>query len=210
VSSGKLLLLFAIAAAVGLFFALDLGHYLSLDWLKAQQAAIAAYRADHPLAAVAAYFALYVAVTALSLPGAALMTLAGGAVFGLLWGTLIVSFASSIGATLAFLASRFLLRDWVMARFGRRLAAIDAGVRKEGAFYLFTLRLVPVFPSSSSICARPHGDAGADLLLGEPARHAGRHGGVRERRHAAGADRFAAGILSPGLIAPSCCSAFSR
>ena len=145
-SSGKLLLLFAIAAAVGLFFALDLGHYLSLDWLKAQQAAIAAYRADHPLAAVAAYFALYVAVTALSLPGAALMTLAGGAVFGLLWGTLIVSFASSIGATLAFLASRFLLRDWVMTRFGRRLAAIDAGVRKEGAFYLFTLRLVPVFP----------------------------------------------------------------
>ena len=145
-SSGKLLLLFAIAAAVGLFLALDLGHYLSLDWLKAQQAAIAAYRADHPLAAVAAYFALYVAVTALSLPGAALMTLAGGAVFGLLWGTLIVSFASSIGATLAFLASRFLLRDWVMARFGRRLAAIDAGVRKEGAFYLFTLRLVPVFP----------------------------------------------------------------
>ena len=145
-SSGKLLLLFAIAAAAGLFFALDLGHYLSLDWLKAQQAAIAAYRADHPLAAVAAYFALYVAVTALSLPGAALMTLAGGAVFGLLWGTLIVSFASSIGATLAFLASRFLLRDWVMTRFGRRLAAIDAGVRKEGAFYLFTLRLVPVFP----------------------------------------------------------------
>ena len=145
-SSGKLLLLFAIAAAAGLFFALDLGHYLSLDWLKAQQAAIAAYRADHPLAAVAAYFALYVAVTALSLPGAALMTLAGGAVFGLLWGTLIVSFASSIGATLAFLASRFLLRDWVMARFGQRLEAIDAGVRKEGAFYLFTLRLVPVFP----------------------------------------------------------------
>jgi len=146
VSSGKLLLLFAIAAAVGLFFALDLGHYLSLDWLKAQQDAIAAYRADQPLAAVAVYFALYVAVTALSLPGAALMTLAGGAVFGLLWGTLIVSFASSIGATLAFLASRFLLRDWVMTRFGRRLAAIDAGVRKEGAFYLFTLRLVPVFP----------------------------------------------------------------
>ena len=145
-SSGKLLLLFAIAAAAGLFFALDLGHYLSLDWLKAQQDAIAAYRADQPLAAVAVYFALYVAVTALSLPGAALMTLAGGAVFGLLWGTLIVSFASSIGATLAFLASRFLLRDWVMARFGRRLEAIDAGVRKEGAFYLFTLRLVPVFP----------------------------------------------------------------
>jgi pyruvate/2-oxoglutarate dehydrogenase complex dihydrolipoamide dehydrogenase (E3) component/uncharacterized membrane protein YdjX (TVP38/TMEM64 family) len=145
-SSGRLLLLLAIGVAVALFFALDLGQYLSLDRLKAQQDTIAAYRAAHPLAAAAAYFALYVAVTALSLPGAALMTLAGGAVFGLLWGTVIVSFASSIGATLAFLAARFLLRDWVMARFGRRLAAIDAGVRKEGAFYLFTLRLVPAFP----------------------------------------------------------------
>jgi pyruvate/2-oxoglutarate dehydrogenase complex dihydrolipoamide dehydrogenase (E3) component/uncharacterized membrane protein YdjX (TVP38/TMEM64 family) len=89
---------------------------------------------------------MYVAVTALSLPGAVLMTLAGGAVFGLWWGTLIVSFASSVGATLAFLVSRFLLRDWVTARFGERLAAIDAGIKREGAFYLFTLRLVPAFP----------------------------------------------------------------
>jgi uncharacterized membrane protein YdjX (TVP38/TMEM64 family) len=93
-----------------------------------------------------AFFVVYVAVTALSLPGAAIMTLAGGAVFGLLWGTVLVSFASSIGATLAFLASRFLLRDWVQARFGERLRAINAGVEKEGGFYLFTLRLVPVFP----------------------------------------------------------------
>jgi uncharacterized membrane protein YdjX (TVP38/TMEM64 family) len=83
---------------------------------------------------------------ALSLPGAALLTLAGGAVFGLLWGVVIVSFASSIGATLAFLISRFLLRDWVQQRFGQRLQAIDEGVKREGAFYLFTLRLVPVFP----------------------------------------------------------------
>ncbi|MBI4756808.1 MAG: FAD-dependent oxidoreductase [Betaproteobacteria bacterium] len=142
----KILLAAVIAAAVGLFFAFDLGRYLSLDTLKAQQAAIEAFRAEQPWLAAAIYFALYVAVTALSLPGATLMTLAGGAVFGLWWGTLIVSFASSIGATLAFLVSRFLLRDWVTGRFGGRLAAIDAGIRREGAFYLFTLRLVPVFP----------------------------------------------------------------
>jgi uncharacterized membrane protein YdjX (TVP38/TMEM64 family) len=142
----KVLLASVIVAAVGLFFAFDLGRYLSLDALKAQQAAIEAFRAEQPGLAVAIYFALYVAITALSLPGAALMTLAGGAVFGLWWGTLIVSFASSVGATLAFLVSRFLLRDWVTQRFGARLAAIDAGIRREGAFYLFTLRLVPVFP----------------------------------------------------------------
>jgi pyruvate/2-oxoglutarate dehydrogenase complex dihydrolipoamide dehydrogenase (E3) component/uncharacterized membrane protein YdjX (TVP38/TMEM64 family) len=132
--------------AVGLFFAFDLGRYLSLDALKSQQVAIESFRADRPWLAAAIYFVLYVTVTALSLPGAALMTLAGGAVFGLWWGTLIVSLASSLGATLALLASRFLLRDWVAGRFGERLAAIDAGIRREGAFYLFTLRLVPVFP----------------------------------------------------------------
>ncbi|MPM75767.1 hypothetical protein SDC9_122761 [bioreactor metagenome] len=92
------------------------------------------------------YFIIYVVATALSLPGAALLTLAGGAIFGLLWGTVIVSFASTLGATLAFLMSRFLLRDWVSQRFGQRLDAIDEGVKREGAFYLFTLRLVPVFP----------------------------------------------------------------
>ena len=145
-SAKKILLLLVVATAITLFFAFDLGRYLSLDWLKSQQDAIAAWQASHPLALAATYFLLYVAVTALSLPGAALMTLAGGAIFGLWWGLLIVSFASSIGATLAFLVSRFLLRDWVAGRFGERLAAIDAGIRREGAFYLFTLRLVPVFP----------------------------------------------------------------
>ncbi|WIM06143.1 MAG: FAD-dependent oxidoreductase [Candidatus Nitricoxidivorans perseverans] len=142
----KILFAAVVVAAVALFFALDLGRHFSLDALKAQQAAIEAFRARQPWLAVAIYFALYVAVTALSLPGAALMTLAGGAMFGLWWGALIVSFASSGGATLAFLASRFLLRDWVAARFGERLAAIDAGIRREGAFYLFALRLVPAFP----------------------------------------------------------------
>ena len=142
----KLALVAVLAALVSAFFAFDLGHYLSLQTLKAQQAAIEAFRAANPLLSVALYFVLYVITTALSFPGAALLTLAGGAVFGVLWGTLIVSFASTIGATLAFMISRFLLRDWVAQRFGKRLAAIDEGVRREGGFYLFTLRLVPAFP----------------------------------------------------------------
>jgi pyruvate/2-oxoglutarate dehydrogenase complex dihydrolipoamide dehydrogenase (E3) component/uncharacterized membrane protein YdjX (TVP38/TMEM64 family) len=142
----KLLVLIAAAVLIGLYFAFDLGRWFSLDALKAQQAAIDAYRQANPWLTAAVFFAVYVAVTALSLPGAAIMTLAGGAVFGLLWGTVLVSFASSFGATLAFLASRFLLRDWVQARFGERLRAINLGVEKEGGFYLFTLRLVPAFP----------------------------------------------------------------
>ncbi|WP_310449242.1 FAD-dependent oxidoreductase [Sulfuritalea sp.] len=142
----KLLALAVVTIVVALYFVLDLGRYFSLDTLKAQQAAIENYRQANPWLAAGIFFAIYVAVTALSLPGATVMTLAGGAVFGLLWGTVLVSFASSLGATLAFLAARFLLRDWVAARFGQRLQAIDAGIRREGGFYLFTLRLVPVFP----------------------------------------------------------------
>ncbi len=111
-----------------------------------QQAAIENYRMAHPLLATVSYALVYIVVTALSLPGATLLTLAGGAVFGLLWGTVIVSFASSIGASLAFLAARFLLRDSVQAKFGERLKAVNAGVEKEGGFYLLSLRLVPVFP----------------------------------------------------------------
>ena len=142
----KLALALTAGVAIAAFFAFDLGQYLNLGTLKEQQAAIQGFQAGQPLLSIAIYFLVYVAATALSLPGAALLTLAGGAVFGLLWGTLIVSFASTIGATLAFLMSRFLLRDWVESRFGQRLTAIDQGVRREGAFYLFTLRLVPVFP----------------------------------------------------------------
>ncbi|MBI5108806.1 MAG: FAD-dependent oxidoreductase [Rhodocyclales bacterium] len=142
----KLLVIAAIGLAIAAYFTLDLGRFFSLDALKAQQAGIEAYRAANPWLTAAIFFGVYVAVTALSLPGAAIMTLAGGAVFGLLWGTVLVSFASSLGATLAFLAARFLLRDWVKARFGARLAAIDRGVEKDGGFYLFTLRLVPAFP----------------------------------------------------------------
>ncbi|MGQ9667052.1 MAG: FAD-dependent oxidoreductase [Anaerolineae bacterium] len=142
----RLSLLGVLAALVAVFFALDLGRFLSLEALKASQAQFAAWYDARPGLVLSAYFILYVTVTALSLPGAAVMTLAGGALFGLGTGTLLVSFASSLGATLAFLASRFLLRDWVQGRFGERLAAIDAGMKKEGAFYLFTLRLVPIFP----------------------------------------------------------------
>ncbi len=120
--------------------------YLDLQYLKAQQDTIDAYFEAHPLLTASVYFAIYVLVAAFSLPGAAVMTLAGGAIFGLLWGTVIVSFASSIGATLAFLVSRYLLRDMVQTRFGDKLKAVNAGIEKDGAFYLFTLRLVPVFP----------------------------------------------------------------
>ncbi len=145
-STRKILLLVALVAAVGVFFAFDLGRFLSLDYLKLSQAAFADLYAQHPWQVAAAYFAIYVAATALSLPGAAIITLAGGAIFGLLWGTVIVSFASTIGATLAFLVSRFILRSTVESRFGQRLAEINRGVEKDGAFYLFTLRLIPVVP----------------------------------------------------------------
>ncbi|MDP3334217.1 MAG: FAD-dependent oxidoreductase [Methylococcaceae bacterium] len=142
----KNLLFVIIAALIAAFFIFDLQQYLTLDALKLQQDGIESYRSAHPGMAVLIYGLIYIAVTGLSLPGATVLTLAGGAVFGLFWGTLIVSFASTIGATLAFLAARFLFRDAVKARFGARLQAIDAGVHRDGWLYLFTLRLVPVFP----------------------------------------------------------------
>jgi pyruvate/2-oxoglutarate dehydrogenase complex dihydrolipoamide dehydrogenase (E3) component/uncharacterized membrane protein YdjX (TVP38/TMEM64 family) len=145
-SNKKLLIVAVLVALVVAYFALDLGRFLSLEYVKSRQADLSALAASRPLAVGGAFFAIYVAATALSLPGAVILTLAAGAIFGLGWGTLIVSFASSIGATLAFLASRYVLRDSVQARFGTRLADIDKGVEREGAFYLFTLRLVPLVP----------------------------------------------------------------
>lgn len=144
--TSRIILLVLIAALVAAFFAFDLQNYLTLESLKAQQSAIENYRQTHPASAVALYAVLYIAVTSLSLPGAAVLTLAGGGIFGLFWSTIIVSFASTIGATLAFLAARFLLRDWVRAHFGQRLQAMEAGLERDGAYYLFTLRLVPLFP----------------------------------------------------------------
>jgi pyruvate/2-oxoglutarate dehydrogenase complex dihydrolipoamide dehydrogenase (E3) component/uncharacterized membrane protein YdjX (TVP38/TMEM64 family) len=142
----QIVLLLLLALAIGAFVALDLARYLSFEQLKASQASFAQLHAEQPLTVAAVYFLIYVLATALSIPGAVVITLAGGAIFGLWQGLLIVSFASTVGATLAFLASRFLLRDWVEARFGQRLADINAGVDKEGGFYLFTLRLIPVVP----------------------------------------------------------------
>ena len=135
-----------LAALIVAFFAFGLNDYLTLENLQRSKAAIDQYRDAQPLLASAVFFGIYVAVTAVSLPGAGIMTLAGGAIFGLLWGMVLVSFASSIGATLAFLTSRFVLHDFVQARLGDRLKPINAGVRKDGAFYLFSLRLIPVFP----------------------------------------------------------------
>ena len=142
----KISLILALGSVVALYFSFDLGQFLNLQTLKAQQENLAAFRATNPTLTVLGFFAIYVLTTAVSLPGAALLTLASGAIFGVVEGTLIASFASSIGATLALLMSRFLLRDWVMQRFGRRLNTIDEGIKREGAFYLFTLRLVPAFP----------------------------------------------------------------
>jgi pyruvate/2-oxoglutarate dehydrogenase complex dihydrolipoamide dehydrogenase (E3) component/uncharacterized membrane protein YdjX (TVP38/TMEM64 family) len=128
------------------YFLLDLWQYLDLSYLKSSHEAFQAYYAQHPLQAIGYYFLIYVLITAFSFPGAAVATLAGGALFGLLTGTLIVSFASAIGATIAFLASRHLFREPLRRRFHKQLNAIDEGVRKDGIFYLLTLRLVPVFP----------------------------------------------------------------
>jgi pyruvate/2-oxoglutarate dehydrogenase complex dihydrolipoamide dehydrogenase (E3) component/uncharacterized membrane protein YdjX (TVP38/TMEM64 family) len=142
----RALLFGLIAIAVAAFFALDLDRFFTLDALKAGQAEFAAAYAARPLTVIGVFFLVYVAITALSLPGAAVLTIAAGAFFGLATGTVVASFASSIGATLAFLVSRFLLHDWVQRRFGERLAAVNQGMARDGAFYLFALRLVPLFP----------------------------------------------------------------
>ena len=142
----KIALLVVIAAAIGAFFFFELGRFLSLETFKAQQASLAAYVAANPVQSALGFFVAYVLVAALSLPGAALMTLLGGAIFGFGTGLVLVSFASAIGATLAFFSSRFLLRDWVQGKFGDRLKPINDGVAKDGPFYLFALRLVPLFP----------------------------------------------------------------
>ena len=141
-----------IAIAVGLalfaFYLIRSGllQQLSFENLKARQADLQDWTRRYHAKAVVLYFLIYVVTTAVSLPGAAVLTLAGGAIFGLGLGTVLVSIASTMGALLAFLVSRFLLRDAIRARFGEKLARIDEGVRAEGAFYLFTLRLIPVFP----------------------------------------------------------------
>jgi uncharacterized membrane protein YdjX (TVP38/TMEM64 family) len=142
----KAVLALVLIGAIAAYFIFDLGQYLSLENFKASQADIVAAKDANPALYIAGFFLLYVAVTGLSIPGAAIMTLVAGALFGVVVGTFIVSFASTMGATLAFLSSRYVLRDWVQGKFGERLRAVDDGLEKDGAFYLFTLRLIPVFP----------------------------------------------------------------
>jgi len=145
-NSRKLVIALLLLAGIGAFFALDLGRYLSLTFIKDSQSSFQAVFEQHPVRVTLAFFALYVAVTGLSLPGAVIMTLAAGAGFGLVLGTVVVSFASTLGATLAMLAARYLLRDSIQARFGKQLDEINRGIAKEGAFYLFSLRLIPAVP----------------------------------------------------------------
>jgi pyruvate/2-oxoglutarate dehydrogenase complex dihydrolipoamide dehydrogenase (E3) component/uncharacterized membrane protein YdjX (TVP38/TMEM64 family) len=142
----KIALLLVIFAAIASFFIFDLGAYLTLERLKARQEGLSALVEEKPLLAIGGFFLLYVAATALSLPGATVLTLAAGAIFSLWTGLLIASFASTIGASLAFLTSRYLLRDWVKSKFGKRVKSIDEGIARDGAFYLFSLRLIPIFP----------------------------------------------------------------
>ncbi len=142
----KLLILLVLALVVGAFFYFDLGSQLTLENLKARQAEIDAIYQEQPLLVIGVFFIVYVLMAAASIPGASIMTVAAGALFGLLVGTVVVSFASAIGATLAFLGSRYLFRDWVQSKFGDRLKPVNQGIEKDGGFYLFTLRLVPAFP----------------------------------------------------------------
>ncbi|MEN8198476.1 MAG: TVP38/TMEM64 family protein [Thermodesulfobacteriota bacterium] len=131
---------------VAIFFGFELQQYLTLDYLKESQARFADLYQARPVMVIGSYMAIYILVTALSLPGAVILTLAGGALFGLVTALVVVSFASSIGATLACFVARFVLRDWVQNKFGDKLTTINEGIAREGAFYLFTLRLIPVFP----------------------------------------------------------------
>lgn len=198
----KLVLAAVIGALLVAFFAFDLARYFTLDAFHARRAAIDAFVHAHPIEAGFAFFALYIAVTGLSLPGAALMTLIGGAIFGLAWGTLIVSFASSIGATLAFLAARYLLRDAVQSRFGAKLAAVNAGIAREGALYLVALRLVPAFPfvAVNLVMALTPMRTRTFYWVSQAAMLPGTVVYVNAGTQIAGLDTLG-GILSPGLIA---------
>ncbi len=142
----RIAIITVIVAVIVIFKVLGLEHYFTLSYIKASQEKFAALYSDHRLMVIAAYMVIYILVTSLSLPGAAIMTLAGGALFGLLIGTVVVSFASAAGATLACFISRFVLRDWVQNKFGDKLKTVNEGIETEGAFYLFSLRLIPIFP----------------------------------------------------------------
>ncbi|KJF84572.1 FAD-dependent oxidoreductase [Photobacterium phosphoreum] len=144
--SNKILLLTVILAIIGAWFYFDLGQFLTLEAAKREQLTLQHHIIENPITAYISFFSLYILVTALSIPGASILTLLGAALFGFWTSLIMVSFASTIGATLAFLSSRFILRDWVQAKFGNRLTTLNNGIEKEGGFYLLSLRLIPVFP----------------------------------------------------------------
>jgi uncharacterized membrane protein YdjX (TVP38/TMEM64 family) len=143
---GKLMLGFAVGVGIALFFYFDLGRYLSLEGLKSNRDHLLAFTEANYTVAVAFFVIAYCAVVGLSLPGGAIMTLAGGFLFGSVLGTLYVNVGATVGATLAFLVARYLLRDWVEQKFGNRLSSIQAGFAKNAFSYLMTLRLIPLFP----------------------------------------------------------------
>ena len=142
----KISIVLILLSMIILFIVLDLDRFVSLSYIKASQEKFQVLAVEHPLMVIASYMTAYILITSLSLPGAAVLTLLGGALFGLLIGTLVVSFASTIGATLACFVSRFVLRDWVQKKLGDKIVTVNEGVEREGAFYLFTLRLIPIFP----------------------------------------------------------------
>jgi uncharacterized membrane protein YdjX (TVP38/TMEM64 family) len=142
----KVVVLVLVLLGLAGYFVFDLGRFFSLDFVREQQAWFASVYAEHTVAVIGVYFVVYVLVTALSVPGATVMTLLGGGLFGFWLGLVVISFASTLGATLACAASRFILRDWVQQRFGGRLVTVNRGIEREGALYLFTMRLIPAFP----------------------------------------------------------------
>ncbi|MBT4836269.1 MAG: TVP38/TMEM64 family protein [Methylococcales bacterium] len=142
----KIVVLFLIAVSIAFFIAFDIKQYLTLEFIQSQQTTINEYTQNNFITSAITFFIIYVITTAFSLPGAVVLTLFGGAIFGLLWGTLIISFASTIGATIAFLISRFILGKTIQHKFASNLKTINEGIEKEGAIYLLTLRLIPAFP----------------------------------------------------------------
>ncbi len=143
---GKIAVVLAIGVAVAAFFYFDLGRFLSLQALKDNRDYLLSFTETHSAAAAALFVLIYIAVAGLSLPGAVILTLAGGFLFGFAWGTLFVNLGATTGATLAFLASRYLLRDWVERKFGKWLGPVQQGFEKNAFSYLMTLRLIPLFP----------------------------------------------------------------
>ncbi len=145
-SAGKIATVLAIVVAVAAFFYFDLGRFLSLQALKDNRDYLLSFTETQSALAAALFVLIYVAVVGLSLPGAVILTLAGGFLFGAVWGTLFVNLGATTGATLAFLASRYLLRDWVERRFGKWVGPVQQGFAKNAFSYLMTLRLIPLFP----------------------------------------------------------------